>query len=90
MSVLGILKPLNFGTNPLVVGKGEANDATWLNKRYGKSGRVGQNIRELMYLLNSTLLLNLAYRNSFEHSYNHNQIGIRFLDTWINVSFGEE
>lgn len=39
LDVLSILKPYNFGIDPLIIAKGEANDATWMKKRYGKNSK---------------------------------------------------
>lgn len=39
LEVLSILKPYNFGIDPLIIAKGEANDATWMKKRYGKNSK---------------------------------------------------
>ena len=53
-----LLKPLNFGLDPLLVARGEASDATWIKRRYSKSS---VHLRELIYLLSSTILVNLLH-----------------------------
>lgn len=90
LDVLALLKPHNFGTDPLLIAKGSLNDATWMKKRYGKSSKYGQNIRELVYLLGSSVLVNLGQDQPKLHNTEKQSDyeGIRFIDSWINVTFG--
>ncbi len=51
-----LLKPYNFGIDRLSIARNECNDATWMKNRYKKGRKL---TRELMFILNSTFLVNL-------------------------------
>jgi hypothetical protein len=54
--ICNILKPKQYGCDVFRIARNECNDATWMKKRYIKDNKFS---RELLYLLQSTLLINL-------------------------------
>ena len=56
LEIANILLPGNFGFEAVSIAKGEANDATWMKKRYVNESR---HYRELMFIFNSMFLVNL-------------------------------
>ena len=56
MEIANILLPNDFGFEAVAIAKGEANDATWMKKRYINESKY---FREMLFIFNSMFLIDL-------------------------------